>query len=337
MRLNLCGCQIYVSRFERVQYDYWVWNDPELLPYPINTPVEQEITNTMPMISASGDTLFFCSDRPGTYGGLDIWMSVRDGGNWSEPINLGPLVNSSSHELSPYYAARINTLFFDRAGQPAGSQSGLYSSISTGDNIWQDAVRMPENINPINGVSYDPGYDQSTNTLYFNQSGDIYRSIYDNGVWSDPVMLGDNINGGSPDPHTTVTTQGADITSDGQWLFCTKCYCEIDLWCYLAFAEKTLAIEDFVTNPSRYDLDITIYPNPSNSSFELSTNCIDEPYDLVIYNMLGQEVRGYHSCTTPTMIWNGTDNTGSQVASGAYFVRVSSGEKVATGKLLLQK
>ena len=107
--------KIFSSKFEGFdEYGYRIWSDPELLPYPINMPDNPEIANGMVCISTNGDTMFFCSSRPGTFGGMDIWLSVKIDSCWAEPVNLGDSINSELDELKPYYAASINTLFFDR-------------------------------------------------------------------------------------------------------------------------------------------------------------------------------------------------------------------------------
>ena len=67
-----------------------------------------------PSISADGLMLFFGSLRPGGNGMADIWVTMRatTDGDWGTPVNLGPLVNSSSHDASPSISADGSTLFF---------------------------------------------------------------------------------------------------------------------------------------------------------------------------------------------------------------------------------
>ncbi|HRH64044.1 MAG TPA: hypothetical protein PLI68_12025, partial [Bacteroidia bacterium] len=50
-------------------------------------------------------TLFFCSDKSGGRGGMDIYYSRYENYNWSNPVNLGPKVNTSSNELFPYVSS----------------------------------------------------------------------------------------------------------------------------------------------------------------------------------------------------------------------------------------
>lgn len=63
-----------------------------------------------PALSADGRTLYFASDRPGGHGGTDLWMSTDNGTGWTEPVNLGPTVNTPGNELFP--TINGNTLYF---------------------------------------------------------------------------------------------------------------------------------------------------------------------------------------------------------------------------------
>ncbi len=63
-----------------------------------------------PYLSKDGQALFFSSDRPGGYGGYDLWISYKTGNTWSTPINLGAVVNSPGDEVSPFFDG--NQLFF---------------------------------------------------------------------------------------------------------------------------------------------------------------------------------------------------------------------------------
>jgi len=55
-----------------------------------------------PSLSQDGKLLFFSSDKPGGYGGMDIWVSTRQNDKWTEPVNLGPRVNTPGNEVFPY-------------------------------------------------------------------------------------------------------------------------------------------------------------------------------------------------------------------------------------------
>ena len=62
--------------------------------------------------------MFFASNRKGGYGGIDIYYSEKINNEWSDPVNLGPEVNSSSNEKSPFLHSDNQTLFFSSDRYP---------------------------------------------------------------------------------------------------------------------------------------------------------------------------------------------------------------------------
>ncbi len=85
------------------------WQAPVLLDNAIN-----QLGARNPAISKDGQTLYFSSDRTGGYGGYDIWKSVRSGGVWQAPVNLGPMVNTSSWEVEPSIAGNDTDFVYER-------------------------------------------------------------------------------------------------------------------------------------------------------------------------------------------------------------------------------
>lgn len=70
-----------------------------------------------PSISPDGMTLYFSSTRPGGYGGFDLWMTKFKDGRFQPPVNLGPEINTSGNEQSPFIHYDNNTLYFSSDGQ----------------------------------------------------------------------------------------------------------------------------------------------------------------------------------------------------------------------------
>jgi Tol biopolymer transport system component len=106
------------------------WGEPVNLGPTVNSSHEE----CFPDISADGLTLFFSDHmygpfRPGGYGGQDLWVTTRPTKNdaWGEPVNLGPVVNSSVWDFSPNIAADGSTLYF------ASERSGGIGI----DDLWQ--------------------------------------------------------------------------------------------------------------------------------------------------------------------------------------------------------
>ena len=100
---------LYVSEFKNGK-----WHSPKQLPEPINT---KKYFEPSACESPDGKYLFFVSDRPGGYGGLDIYMSEKKAdGSWGEPVNLGPTINTPYNEDAPLLLGDGKTFFFASDG-----------------------------------------------------------------------------------------------------------------------------------------------------------------------------------------------------------------------------
>ncbi|MFW5793671.1 MAG: OmpA family protein [Bacteroidota bacterium] len=89
------------------------WKKPKKLPKTINT----EFHETSVAITKDEKTMYFVSDRTGTVGGKDIWMTTKDEkGKWNYPVNLGTTVNTEYNEESVYLSQDDKTLYFSSRG-----------------------------------------------------------------------------------------------------------------------------------------------------------------------------------------------------------------------------
>lgn len=79
-----------------------------------------------PAISSTGDTLVFVSDMPGGSGQTDLYYSVRNGDEWSDPVNLGPKVNSAGEEMFPFLNADGSLVFSSNGFGGAGNLDLFY-------------------------------------------------------------------------------------------------------------------------------------------------------------------------------------------------------------------
>ena len=82
-------------------------------------------SDSYPSVFRNGLEIFFASDRIGTLGGNDLWVSVRQNvfDLWSAPVDLGPTVNSVSNDQAPAISSDGKALFFasDRPGGYGGN------------------------------------------------------------------------------------------------------------------------------------------------------------------------------------------------------------------------
>ena len=142
---------IYLSRKKGL-----VWTQPESLGDKINLPKSSELSCS---ITSEGKTLYFSSNRPGGYGGLDIWKSQLVKGQWSEPLNMGPKINTKEDEDAPFIHPDGVTLYYSTKGKKTmGGYDIVYTTLEK--NGWTE----PENIGfPINSVQDDIYYVVTAN------------------------------------------------------------------------------------------------------------------------------------------------------------------------------
>jgi flagellar hook assembly protein FlgD len=84
------------------------------------------------------------------------------------------------------------------------------------------------------------------------------------------------------------------------------------------------------------------YPNPFNPETTISFSLKESQFvNIDIYNILGQRVKtlvaNEMNKGTHSLIWNGTDNGGRNVASGIYFYKMQAGKYSSTKKMILMK
>ncbi|MEK6615295.1 MAG: OmpA family protein [Bacteroidota bacterium] len=127
--------------------------------------------DSQPSISADGRTLYFASNRPGGYGGVDIWKSEKDeNGIWNTPINLGAKINTEGDEKSPFLHWDSKTLYFSSGDNEQGSTSHM--NLGGFDIFYSKMDSMgkwmkPKNIGyPINTAGNDVGFFVSADGKY---------------------------------------------------------------------------------------------------------------------------------------------------------------------------
>jgi Tol biopolymer transport system component len=87
-----------------------------------------------PTMTANGKRIIFFSNRPGSLGGVDLWESTRRTVHdaWSEPVNLGPTLNSTYNDLLPFLTRNGHTLLFTSTRPGFGGFDIWISTRSTG-------------------------------------------------------------------------------------------------------------------------------------------------------------------------------------------------------------
>jgi len=136
------SCDLYISYLTKNG-----WSEPQNLGRNVNS----EFWDSSPSLSPDKKDLYFSSSRLGGFGGEDIWVCHRDEkGNWGKAENLGPDINTSGDEGTPFIHADNQTLYFNSNGLPGYSnKSDLFVTRKLANGKWS----IPENLGyPINTI-----------------------------------------------------------------------------------------------------------------------------------------------------------------------------------------
>ena len=138
---------------------------------PVSLDLGDGLSNDVhPALSSRGDMLVFASDRPGGYGGMDLYVSRFSGGTWGSPVNLGPSVNTPGNELFPF-VHEDGTLFFASDGRGGLGGLDIHAAPPGEGHAWSEPVHLPA---PFNSQKDDFGLvlDPSGTLGYFASSRD---------------------------------------------------------------------------------------------------------------------------------------------------------------------
>ena len=164
-------------------------------------------------ISANQNKMYFVGiDFIDSYGRGDIYTSDFVNNEWSTPVNLGNIVNTSTMESQPCINAAGNELYFVRYSRTYESTDIYYSE------LYQGKWTNPKPIVPANskGNEMSPFIHPDGNTLYFASDGHPGMGGYDlfmckklpRGEWSAPVNLGYPINSENNEISFVVSSDG---------------------------------------------------------------------------------------------------------------------------------
>jgi outer membrane protein OmpA-like peptidoglycan-associated protein len=155
------------------------WSVPVPLPGIINSSFEEKSIS----ISPDEKTLYFSSNRPGGFGGLDIYKAtLNEKGEWSNVKNLGPKINTPEDDDGPFIDYDNKTLYFSSKGRKGMGGFDIYKAVYDEATMeWSE----PENLGyPINTPDND---------IYFVSTRDgkraYYSSVREDGLGYDDIYM----------------------------------------------------------------------------------------------------------------------------------------------------
>ena len=120
------------------------WSEPKNLGKNINS----DYWDSAPSIAPDNQALYFCSNRPGGYGGIDIYVTYKnEKGFWEEAVNMGPTINTAGDEQAPFIHADNKTLYFSSNGWPGFGGADLFVIRKKIDGNWSSPINLGYPIN----------------------------------------------------------------------------------------------------------------------------------------------------------------------------------------------
>ncbi len=154
------------------EYDNGVWSEAKEMRFN-----DEGFSNGQPCLSKDGQTMYFFSDRSGGFGGTDIYVCYKSGNGWSDPVNLGPNINTEGNEQFPYLG-EDGLLYFASNGHAGLGGMDIFNSTQVGE-VWQTPSNMGA---PINSSQDDFSlmYDKESDNGFFcsNRGGTGDDDIY---------------------------------------------------------------------------------------------------------------------------------------------------------------
>jgi OmpA-OmpF porin, OOP family len=167
-------------------------------------PVGQEVDNYYNRsgfgeyaLSASGKIMIMTIQRDDAVGGKDLYLSFRkDDGHWTEPLNMGAVLNTAGSESTPFLAADDATLYFSTNGRVGYGNKDMFVTRRL-DSTWVNWSE-PENLGPVlNSPAWDAYYSipASGECAYFVSyqdaigRADIFKAPLPVSVRPKPVVL----------------------------------------------------------------------------------------------------------------------------------------------------
>lgn len=204
------------------------WN----LGSPISKNVNSVYNEGAPTFSADGKYVIFVGCEIGNRGdydygegregkgSCDLFVSEKEGDNWSKPFNMGAPINTGHWESQPSFSSDGKTLYFirgqvrNRERRNPGEQD-IYVTEIQENGIWSVPKKLNNNVN-TSGREESVQIHPDGQTLYFSSDGhvgmggmDIYVSRMDeNGEWGKAINMGYPINTYKDENSTLVSAKG---------------------------------------------------------------------------------------------------------------------------------
>ncbi|MEQ9423101.1 MAG: OmpA family protein [Cyclobacteriaceae bacterium] len=123
-------------------------------------------------VATNQEVMLMAVERDDTYGNRDVYVSFKEGADeWSEPLNLGGVINTAAEESSPYLLEDDVTMFFSSSGFSGFGGADIYKTTRL-DDTWTNWSE-PENMGG--------GLNSNEDDVYFNISSNSRHAYFTRG------------------------------------------------------------------------------------------------------------------------------------------------------------
>ncbi|QNP45238.1 PD40 domain-containing protein [Sphingomonas sediminicola] len=171
-----------------------------------------------PILNPYDGSLYMASNRPGGYGGLDIWIAPRSGEGWGTPVNAGPAINSAADEFCPT-PSRGNRFFFVR--RLSATNTDIFVSKDLPNKGFQAPQRLPTGSDSINSPyeEWSPSWFETPDgreVLYFSSTrvGAPRQQVYYSVDYGPAQLAQGGVNSSASDARPNVRHDGLEIVWD---------------------------------------------------------------------------------------------------------------------------
>ena len=250
--------QVNLKIYKAESEDGETWGNIQELPFN-----DDEFSTAHPAFSIDEKRLYFASDRPGSFGYSDIWyVDILDDGEYGDPVNLGPNINTEFRESFPFISSD-NILYFSSDGRMGLGGFDIYYSNLDSYGFPDESINFGE---PLNSRMDDFGfiYNSKNNFGYFSSNRNGYNGSKSDEVYQFKMLAsspcGSVLSGIVRDKNTGQILPGAEVElednygnliarqivkEDAKYDFSNEAECSK---CYTVKARKGIGYSSFQKN-----------------------------------------------------------------------------------------